>query len=50
MVRKKSDPLEPYRRVRKPMPPPQRTVPDRRKQLEEERLRRELEEERGRRR
>ncbi len=48
MAKKKSDPLDPYRRVRKPMPPPQRAVPDRRKRLEEERLRRELEEERGR--
>jgi len=41
-----SDPLEAYRRIRKPMPPPQRTIPDRRRELEEERVQQEIEEER----
>jgi len=40
------DPLDPYRRIRTPMPPPQRAIPDRRRELEEERARREAEEER----
>ncbi len=47
--RKAKDPLDPYRRVRKPVPPPERTMPDRRRELEEQRLRREVEEERRRR-
>jgi hypothetical protein len=40
------DPLEAYRRIRKPMPPPQKAIPYRRRELEEERARREIEEER----
>jgi hypothetical protein len=47
--KKRDDPLEPYRKVRKPVPPPGRTLPDRRRQIEEERARRELEKERRRR-
>ena len=39
------DPLDPYRRLRTPMPPPQRAIPDRRHELEEEDARREIEEE-----
>ncbi len=30
-----ADPLEPYRRIRKPMPPPERVLPDKRRKLEE---------------
>lgn len=30
------DPLEAYRRIRKPVPPPERVVEDRRRKLEEE--------------
>jgi hypothetical protein len=40
------DPLEAYRRIRKPMPPPQKVVPDRRRELEEEQAQRDVEEER----
>jgi hypothetical protein len=39
------DPLAPYRRVRTPMPPPQRAIPDRRRELEDERARSEIEDE-----
>jgi hypothetical protein len=39
------DPLEPYRKLRTPMPPPQKVVPDKRRELEQERARREIEEE-----
>lgn len=28
--RKPTDPLEAYRRIRKPMPPPERVIPDKR--------------------
>jgi len=35
-----------YRRIRKPMPPPERIVPDKRRELEDEEARREIEEER----
>ena len=40
------DPLGVYRRSRKPMPPPERIVPDKRRELEDEEARREIEEER----
>jgi hypothetical protein len=40
------DPLDAYRRIRKPMPPPQKVVPDRRRELEEEQAQRDVEEER----
>ncbi len=40
------DPLGAYRRIRKPMPPPERIVPDKRRELEDEEARREIEEER----
>jgi hypothetical protein len=40
------DPLAAYRRIRKPMPPPERIVPDKRRDLEDEEARREIEEER----
>ena len=39
------DPLGVYRRIRKPMPPPERIVPDKRRELEDEEARREIEEE-----
>ena len=40
------DPLAPYRRMRTPMPPPEKVIPDKRRELEEEHARREAEEER----
>ncbi len=41
-----SDPLEVYRRIRKPMPPPERVIPDKRREVEEREAKREAEEER----
>jgi len=38
------DPLEAYRRVRKPMPPPERVLPDRRREVEDEAADEEIEE------
>jgi hypothetical protein len=38
-----ADPLAAYRRIRKPMPPPEKTIPDRRRELDEEESRREME-------
>jgi hypothetical protein len=46
--KRKDDPLEPYRRVRKPMPPPERVERDRRRKALEEQARREANEERDR--
>jgi hypothetical protein len=46
--KKRRDPMEPYRRIRKPLPPPARTIPDRRRKVREETARREAEEERDR--
>jgi hypothetical protein len=43
-VPKRDQPLDPYKRVRKPMPPPGRAIPDRRRKLEEDRRKREAEE------
>ena len=40
-----TDPLEAYRRIRRPMPPPQRVVPDKRRELEEEQARKHIDEE-----
>jgi hypothetical protein len=45
-TRRDADPLAAYRRIRKPMPPPERIVPDKRRELEDEEARREIEEER----
>jgi hypothetical protein len=45
-TKREADPLAAYRRIRKPMPPPERIVPDRRRELEDEEARREIEEER----
>jgi hypothetical protein len=44
--RRADDPLEAYRRIRKPMPPPQKVEKDRRPELEHEQARREIEDER----
>jgi putative phosphoribosyl transferase len=38
------DPLAPYRRIRKAMPPPERILPDRRREMDEERAEREVRE------
>jgi hypothetical protein len=38
------DPLAGYRRIRRPMPPPERVERDRRRELEDERARREIDE------
>jgi hypothetical protein len=47
MPRKKRDgPMDAYRRVRKPVPPPTRKIPDRRRKVREETARREAEEDR----
>jgi hypothetical protein len=43
--RKRDDPLDPYRKVRKPVPPPARRIQDRRRKIREEIARREAEEE-----
>ena len=40
------DPLASYRRLRKPMPPPQKVIRDHRRDLDEEEARREIEGER----
>jgi hypothetical protein len=45
-TKRDADPLAAYRRIRKPMPPPERIVPDKRRELEDEEARREIEEER----
>jgi hypothetical protein len=46
MARKKKEtPLDPYRRLRKRVPPPGRAIPDRRRELEEKEARREADEE-----
>lgn len=42
--KRKRSPRDPYRRVRKPVPPPGRVIPDRRKELREEQARKEAEE------
>jgi hypothetical protein len=41
-----ADPLASYRRIRKPMPPPEKVIRDRRRELGQEEARREIEEER----
>jgi hypothetical protein len=43
----KDDPLAVYRRIRKPMPPPEKVIADERRKLEAEQARREVEEDRG---
>jgi hypothetical protein len=44
--KREADPLAAYRGIRKPMPPPERIVPDKRRELEDEEARRQIEEER----
>lgn len=44
--KKKDEPLDAYRRLRKPVPRPGRVIPDRRRELREEQERREAERER----
>ena len=44
--KRETDPLAAYRRIRKPMPPPERIEPDKRRELEDEEARREIEEQR----
>jgi hypothetical protein len=44
--KKRQRSLDPYRRVRKPVPPPGRTIPDRRRKIREQTAQREAEEER----
>jgi hypothetical protein len=43
---KPGDPLVAYRRIRKPMPPPEKVIEDKRRRLEEDEARREIEEDR----
>jgi hypothetical protein len=45
---RRDDRLDPYRRVRKRVPPPERVERDRRREIEERQARRETEEEEGR--
>jgi hypothetical protein len=47
-VPKRKERLDPYRRVRKPVPPPERVERDRRREIEEREARREAEEKEGR--
>jgi hypothetical protein len=42
--KKSEDPLAVYRSIRKPMPPPEKIVPDKRRKIEEEETERELRE------
>lgn len=41
-----ADPLAAYRRIRKPMPPPEKVIADKRRKLQEEQAEREVEQER----
>ncbi len=45
---KREEPLDAYKRVRKPVAPPERVIPDRRRKRQDQRVRREVEEERRR--
>jgi hypothetical protein len=45
--KREHDPLAPYRRIRKPMPPPEQVIGDKRRKLEEEEARREIDESQG---
>jgi hypothetical protein len=40
----KEDPLEPYRRIRKAMPPPEKVIPDQRRKAAEREAEREVRE------
>ena len=41
---READPLAAYRRIRKPMPPPEKVIADKRRKLEEEDAEREIRE------
>ena len=43
--KRRSDPIAAYKRLRTPMPPPQKVIRDRRREIEEEAARREIEDE-----
>ena len=45
-AKREADPLAAYRHIRKPMPPPERIVPDKRCELDQNEARREIEDER----
>ena len=47
-VPRAKDPLAAYRRIRRPMPPPERVFEDKRRRLDEEEARRQIEERDGR--
>jgi hypothetical protein len=44
-LKKETDPLAAYRRIRKPMPPPEKVLADERRKLEEEDAERQIREE-----
>ena len=44
-LKKEADPLAAYRRIRKPMPPPEKVLADKRRKLEEEDAERQIREE-----
>jgi hypothetical protein len=44
--KREHDPLATYRRIRKPMPPPEQVIADKRRKLEEDESRREIEDSR----
>jgi hypothetical protein len=46
---RRDDALAPYRKIRKPMPPPEKVIGDRRRELDDEDARRQIEEGSGRR-
>jgi hypothetical protein len=43
-ARREGDPLAAYRRIRKPMPPPEKVIDDKRRKLEQEDAEREMRE------
>ena len=45
-AKREADPLASYRRIRTPMPPPEKVVPDKRREIEDDEARREIEEDR----
>jgi hypothetical protein len=45
---RRDDPLAPYRKIRKPMPPPEKVIGDRRRELGDEDARRQIDEAGGR--
>jgi hypothetical protein len=44
-LKKETDPLAAYRRIRKPIPPPEKVLADKRRKLEEEDAERQIREE-----